>query len=196
VAGTYAERGDKAEKISASRGMASAIMVIPTTMDFTDTLTSPRLETVQQLPHEPLVASLRSELEEYGGLVALFDDQQTAILDQDAERIVRLAQELERQIVTARERRKEREAVVAQLAPAPDGEKPAALADVVPLLRESVRPLVEALKSEIYRLVNETRKRSQQNQAMLSGLNPAGEDGVLPATGRRTRARTGHRSRN
>jgi hypothetical protein len=165
-------------------------------MDFTETLTSSRSDAVQQLPHEPLVASLRSELEEYGGLVALFDDQQSAIIDQDAERIVRLAQELERQIVSARERRKEREAVVAQLAPAPDGEKAAALADVVPLLRESVRPLVEALKSEIYRLVNETRKRSAQNQALMSGLNPAGEDGTMPANGRRTRARAGSRSRN
>src|SRR3954465_14606058 len=97
------------------------------------------------VPREPLVPSLRSELQEYGGLVALFDDQQAAILSHDAERIVRLSQELEQQGVTTRTRRKEREAVVAQLTEVAEGEKPPALADVVPLVREPVRPLVEAL---------------------------------------------------
>jgi hypothetical protein len=157
-------------------------------MNATDTLPTNRV-----VPHEPLVASLRSELQEYGGLVALFDDQQAAILSHDAERIVRLSQELEQQVVATRTRRKEREAVVAQLTDAPDGEKPAALADVVPLVREPVRPLVEALKEEIYRLINETRRRSAQNQALLSGLNPGSDDGT-PVPGRRTRSRAGARS--
>jgi hypothetical protein len=145
------------------------------------------------VPHEPLVASLRSELQEYGGLVALFDDQQAAILSHDAERIVRLSQELEQQVVAARTRRKEREAVIAQLAAVPEGEKPPGLAEVVPLVREPVRPLVEALKEEIYRLINETRRRSAQNQALLSGLNPGSDDGA-PVPARRTRNRAGARS--
>jgi hypothetical protein len=73
---------------------------------------------------------------------------------------------------------------MAQLAPTQEGAKPAAMADVLPLLREPVRPLVEALKEEIFRLINQTRRRQQQNEALLTSMTP---DGSLNDLGRRRR---------
>jgi N-dimethylarginine dimethylaminohydrolase len=127
------------------------------------------LESFPQLAptHEPLIAALRAEIEEHGGLVAILEDQQAAILARDPEKVAALAEEIQSQALVIRGYRKQRDALVAQMAPTTREHETPTISDLLPLLREPIRPLIEALKSEINRLVTHTRRRVVQNQMLL-----------------------------
>ncbi len=120
-----------------------------------------------ELCHESLVTCLRAEIEELGGLVALFEKEQTAILARNSDEVLEIAGKIEKQALATRARRKEREAVIQSISPV-ENEQRLTINDLIPLLREPVRPLVQALKEEISRLINHTRRRALQNQALLS----------------------------
>jgi flagellar biosynthesis/type III secretory pathway chaperone len=124
--------------------------------------------TVAADPQEQIVAALRAELEEYGGLLNVFDEQQQAILNRQPDTVLALEPRLASQLSAVKTRRSNREALVAEFAG--DGRPPSrvSLLGSVPAFRESMRPLVEALATEINRLIARTRRKAEQNQLLLA----------------------------
>ena len=117
---------------------------------------------------EQLIAALRSELEEYGGLLHLLDLQQAAVLDRKPDTVLELIPKIEAQLAITHTRRKQREATADELAKLSQLPQPATLRNLAPHFRAAVRPLVEALADEVNRLIAHTRRRAQQNQMLLA----------------------------
>ena len=119
-------------------------------------------------PREQIIDALRSEIEEYGGLLNRFDEQQNAILARDPEAVLAADGDISAQLTAVRERRKCREALVSELAVLGVLSPKSSLKDVTPLFREPMRPLVQALISEVNRLITLARRRARQNQMLLA----------------------------
>jgi flagellar biosynthesis/type III secretory pathway chaperone len=129
---------------------------------------NPEVTSVAVDPQEQIVAALRAELEEYGGLLNVFDEQQQAILNRQPDTVLALEERLAAQLSAVKTRRSKREALVAGFAG--DGRPPSrvSLLGTIPAFRESMRPLVEALATEINRLIARTRRKAEQNQLLLA----------------------------
>lgn len=119
-------------------------------------------------PREQIIDALRSEIEEYGALLNRFDEQQNAILGRDPQGVLAADESINAQLTTTRERRKRREALVAELATLGVLSPGSSLREVMPLFREPMRPLVQALISEVNRLISLARRRARQNQMLLA----------------------------
>ena len=117
---------------------------------------------------EELIAALRNELAEYGGLLSLLDLQQAAVLDRKPDGVLELIPQIDAQLATTHTRRKKREATANELAILSQIPTPATLGNLTPLFRPAVRPLIEALADEVNRLIGYTRRRAQQNQMLLA----------------------------
>lgn len=116
--------------------------------------------------HEQIVEALRAEMQEYGGLLNLFDEQQNAILNRNADGVTELEQTIEAQLATVRARRLHRERLVLGLTP--DADPHPTLLQSILLFPQAMRPLIEALASEVNRLIGRVRRRAQQNQMLLA----------------------------
>lgn len=123
--------------------------------------------------HEPLADALREELQEYGGLLALFEEQQNAILRREPDKVLATQDAIITQLKTINFCRKQREALVAEIAELATAggiavaEKVSVRA-LLPFFAEPVRPLLEALIQEINGLVTRTKRRAKQNQMLLA----------------------------
>ena len=117
---------------------------------------------------EQLIIALRSELEEYGGLLHLLELQQAAVLERKPDSVLELIPRIDAQLATAHTCRKRREATAEELASLSQIAGPATLRSLTPYFRTAVRPLVEALADEVNRLIAHTRRRAQQNQMLLA----------------------------
>ncbi len=117
---------------------------------------------------DQLITSLRSELEEYGGLLNLIERQQEAILGRKPDNVLELVSLIEAQIATTHARRKQREATMNELACLSQIQGSATLNKLIPHFRAVLRPLIEALADEVNRLIAETKRRAQQNQMLLA----------------------------
>lgn len=111
---------------------------------------------------------LRAELAGYGGLLALFDRQQAALLRRDAQAVADNSLAIEHLAAEASAARAQREHHVALLAADRDLPPGCSLRRLLALFPADQRPLFEALIDEINRLLQVIRRRSQQNHAMLA----------------------------
>lgn len=119
--------------------------------------------------HWQLIAdSLREELAEYGGLLALFEQQQQALLSRDADSVLRLAGEIEDQARILTDCRLRRERASASLATALGFAPDATLRSLLPQIEPDARPLLEALINEVNHLLHRVRRASRQNHSLLS----------------------------
>jgi len=119
------------------------------------------------LQHD-IVEALRGELQEYGALLALFDDQQRAILAREADRVLEIGEAIEAQIDLTHRRRKQREGFVQAIAKASGKAGERALGKLLDIFPAPSRVLVEALMDEVNRLIAQVRRRSKQNQMLLA----------------------------
>ena len=113
-------------------------------------------------PHEQIIEALRAELQEYGGLLNLFDQQQDAILNRKPDAITEIDVTVEAQLATLRARRSHRESLVSAMVPN------ATLLQTILHFPQAMRPLVEALATEVNRLIATVRRRARQNQMLLA----------------------------
>jgi hypothetical protein len=116
---------------------------------------------------EILADAFRNEVQEYGELLNLFEQQQGAILGRDPDMVLALTDMLETQVKTVDQCLREREAVVRNLALAcnQDGDTP--LRQLIANAPEPMRLLLLALIEEVNRLVYSTKRRARQNQMLL-----------------------------
>jgi flagellar biosynthesis/type III secretory pathway chaperone len=116
--------------------------------------------------HEQIIDALRSEMQEYGGLLNLFDRQQNAILNRNPDEVTDSDQAIDAQLAAVRARRLQRENLVAALTP--DADPHPSLLQAILHFPQPMRPLVEALATEVNRLIGRVRRRAQQNQMLLA----------------------------
>jgi flagellar biosynthesis/type III secretory pathway chaperone len=119
---------------------------------------------------DTLIDSLRDELQEYGGLLGLFNEQQKAILDRKPEAVIAVQEAIVLQCGTIEHCRKRREDDTRRLASdlGRESEVLLPLRGLIEGCEEAVRPLLYALMDEVNNLILKTRRRAQQNQMLLA----------------------------
>lgn len=117
---------------------------------------------------ESLVEALRNEVQEHGGLLNLFAQQQDAILGRDPDLVLVVTDLIGIQAETIDRCRRAREALVADCAAVSNQPPDVALRVLIPFFPEPVRPLLEALIDEVNGLVSRTKRKARQNQMLLA----------------------------
>lgn len=117
---------------------------------------------------EFIAECLRAELADYGGLLHLFENQQRALFDRDADTVLCLGTEIEAHARTLAATRVRREAAVAAFAEANGRPTTTSLRAMLPLIEVDARPLLEALINEVNLLLHRVRRTSRHNHSMLS----------------------------
>ena len=115
-----------------------------------------------------IIVALREEVAEYGALLNCFDEQQSAILARDPEAVTMADETISLQLVTTRDRRRHREILVAELAAVSGQPTHSSLTALKPLFAEPMGPLVQALITEVNRLITLARRLAQQNQMLIA----------------------------
>ena len=116
---------------------------------------------------QPVITALQDELQEYGGLLNLFQQQQQFVLRHDPEGFLSLADGVEEQILRSTEKRIEREKLVRETALQAGVAPESTLVSLLPYCPEPFRPLLAALIEEINDLLHRTRRRLRQNHMLL-----------------------------
>jgi flagellar biosynthesis/type III secretory pathway chaperone len=117
---------------------------------------------------DPLIESLREELQQYGEMLALLDNQQEYVVTRAADDMLQTASEIQAQtgaIERARKTRDEHRRELAELLGRPSD---TAFADLIPLMPEDYRPLVRALVDENNQLLHRIQQRARQNHVLLN----------------------------
>jgi len=117
---------------------------------------------------EPLVQSLRMELQEYGGLCVLIEKQQRAILDRNMPEYMEIADEIESQAAATSGLRAEREQRVRQFAELFGEPLETELSRLIHFFPQDAQPLLRALVEEINNLINKSNRRAKQNHMLLA----------------------------
>ncbi len=115
-----------------------------------------------------LIVTLREELQEYGEMLALLDQQQNSVLQRAADELLQTVAEVNGQggaIQMARQRREMCRSEVARRLGLPDD---APFAAILPRLPADYRPLVQALVQENNELLVRVQQRARQNHLLLS----------------------------
>jgi flagellar biosynthesis/type III secretory pathway chaperone len=117
---------------------------------------------------EFIAECLRAELADYGGLLHLFEAQQRALFERDADRVLDFANEIEQQARAVGESRCRREQAVAALAERHGRPATSTLRSLLPGIEAAARPLLEALINEVNTLLHRVRRTSRHNHTLLS----------------------------
>jgi hypothetical protein len=127
---------------------------------------------------EFITECLRNELQEYGALLGLFEDQQANLLRRDADAVLALAGALEEQVHRAQAVREHRDQAVRCFALALAEPADATLRQLVHHFPAEVHPLIHALIDEINHLIHRVRRGARQNQVMLARTVEAHEEAL------------------
>lgn len=117
---------------------------------------------------EPLVAILREELQEYGGLFNLLNQQQEGIIKRRPDDVLAINGEIEEQTRIVERLRNRHVEIVADFNERAGGEPPGTLRRVLPRFPDNVRPLLEALMTDVNHMVRRNRQKARQNHLLLS----------------------------
>lgn len=117
---------------------------------------------------EILVEHLRAELESYGGLLQLFDEQQDNLLRGDSDAVLSYTREIDAQVRVTAELRERREQSVRFFAENHARPPDSTLRSLLPLFAEELRPLFSALIDEINHLIRRVRSGARRNHQLLS----------------------------
>jgi flagellar biosynthesis/type III secretory pathway chaperone len=115
-----------------------------------------------------LIETLREELQQYGEMLALLDQQQTRVMERHTRDMLQSVADLKAQtavIAAARSEREQRQRDLARKLNLPDN---AIFGVIVPLLPADYRPLVQALVQENNELLVRVQQRVRQNHLLLS----------------------------
>jgi len=117
---------------------------------------------------ETIADRLRNELQGYGGLLALFEEQQTNLFRRNPDAVLELAHTIETQARATAEQRLSREQAVREIAESAGYAPDAPLRELLSLFPAHVQPMLDALVDEINRLIHRVRRGARQNQLLLA----------------------------
>jgi flagellar biosynthesis/type III secretory pathway chaperone len=115
-----------------------------------------------------VIGALRSEIEEHGAMLALFDEQQRAILGRDAARVIALVEAVQKQVDAVQNARSRREALMAQAVSRARIAQDTPLLEIMKRFSPAVQPLMQALGEELLRISEQVRRKANQNQILLA----------------------------
>ncbi len=116
---------------------------------------------------EPLVRALRVELQEYGGLISLLDEQRHGILGRNTDGLLERSSEINNQLESVRKLRTDREVLTHSLVRDFDLEEEGSLSEMVPYVPEPVQPLLQELIDRINDLLGKIQRKAGQNRMLL-----------------------------
>jgi flagellar biosynthesis/type III secretory pathway chaperone len=116
---------------------------------------------------ELIAHSLRDELQEYGGLLGLFEEQQAALFRRDAAGVLTSVTSIEEQARAAASKRMQREKLVRDYAITQGRSPESTLRSLLNCFPAEVRPMLEALIDEVNRLIHKARRCVRQNTLLL-----------------------------
>lgn len=117
---------------------------------------------------EFMAECLRTELADYGGLLHLFEAQQSSLFGRDPQAVLRFATEIEAQARVAADSRERRAQAVATFATAHSRPANSTVRSLLPLVTSDARPLIEALIAEVNLLLHRVRRTCRHNHMLLS----------------------------
>lgn len=149
-------------------------------------------------PIENLVAALREELQQYGEMLALLDQQQESAINRVADEMLAATTAIQTQAHVIQAARRVREQFQRDLARELVTIESATFVEIIPLLPAAYRPLVQSLVAENNSLLQRVQQRAKQNHLVLSRsvdlmqqflgtLMPARETQVYNGQGNRER---------
>jgi hypothetical protein len=115
-----------------------------------------------------LIAALRDELQQYGGMLALLDRQQDMVVARAAEDLFQSIAAIQDQAALIHRARSHRDDCRVAVATAVSRPPDAPFHVLIPLLPQDYRPLVDALVSENNHLLTRVQQRARQNHLLLS----------------------------
>ena len=121
-----------------------------------------------QTHFQEIVVMLQNELQEYGGLLHLFDRQQKCIVHQDPTGFLDINVDVDEQIAKLSHCRLGREELVRQTALALGKSKDITLSALSHSFAAEHQPLLRALIDEINDLITRTQRRTRQNRMLLA----------------------------
>ena len=127
---------------------------------------------------DQLIEALRTEMQEYGGLLALFEEQQNAILRNDPDSFLDLGTSVHEQVALLGAYRARREELVQSLARSSDQPEHTKLSDLLYEIPEAMRGMVRALIEEVNMLITRTQKRMRQNHMLLARCLASAQESV------------------
>ena len=114
-----------------------------------------------------LIEALRQELQQYGEMLALLDQQQDSVMHRRTDDLLQTVGAIQVQARHLQQAREHREACRRQLATQLGLPDSATFAELIPQLPPDYRPLVEALVQENNDLLVRIQQRARQNHILL-----------------------------
>ena len=114
------------------------------------------------------MACLRKEIQEHGALLALFSEQQKAIMQRQSERVLMLLDAVQQQVDALHRARNYREMLMAQVVPRSRVTRTTPLSELVKRFPPAVQPLLRQLVDELLRVSDHVRRKANQNQVLLA----------------------------
>lgn len=117
---------------------------------------------------EQLAECLRDEVQGYGALLRLFEEQQDCVFRREPERLLPLIEAIKSATEAAAAARRQREESVSAFAVDCGRDPGAALRSLLPCVDDHARPLLQALIDEVNRLIHRVRRIARQNHLLLA----------------------------
>src|SRR5262245_53152082 len=117
---------------------------------------------------EKLVAALREELQHYGEVLALLDQQQESAINHLANEMFTATAAIQNQAGVMQTARRDREQCQRELARELCVAEASTFVEIIPLLPANYRPLVQSLVDENNSLLQRVQQRARQNHLVLS----------------------------
>jgi hypothetical protein len=132
---------------------------------------------------EDMAGALRAELQEYGGMLGLLDEQQKAILRGEPQAFVDLGAALHEQISLLGAHRSTREKTVRTFGQSVKQPESATLSELLPYMPAPSAGMIKALIEEINALIDRTQRRLRQNHLLLARCVSGAQQAVARASG-------------
>ena len=117
---------------------------------------------------ENLIAALREELQHYGEMLALLDQQQESAINRLADEMFAATSAIQSQAAVLQATRRAREQCLRTQARELCVSETSTFVEVIPLLPADYRPLVQSLVDENNSLLQRVQQRARQNHLVLS----------------------------
>jgi len=132
---------------------------------------------------DEMTRALRLEMQEYGGLLGLIEDQQDAILRGEPQQFLDLGAALNEQIALVGAHRACREKTVQAFARSSNQPENSTVSDLLAHMPLSGQGMIKALMDEINSLISRTQRRLRQNHLLLARCVTMAQQTVAMASG-------------
>jgi flagellar biosynthesis/type III secretory pathway chaperone len=123
---------------------------------------------ITNITWEHIAECLRNEVQEYGDMLRLFEEQQECVFNREPGRLLQLIEVTRNATQRAEDARRLREQCVSTFAAGIGQTAEATLRSLLPFIDSEARPLIQALIDEVNRLIHRVRRITRQNHLLLS----------------------------